>query len=292
MNPSPLAPPKPLQLHSMGGRGFRRRQVRDTILIILALVFLAILYLASRPRISDKPIANLKKNGFHGVYNLHAANGELLLFNFRAIEPGKIYRSSGFPRNHRGRLAGKAGIHPAALYNRQAFDFLRSRNIRTVITLDGQQDADAVQGYFEKSANQTGYAIDVIHWAVPSALAYSRDKRELHGGLRRAIQLIDYMKNRQGKGAVLIQGEAGKDAVGIAAAAYELWRNTGAAPPDQLWRQVKERYLVSDVLIKRDKEARKFSGPRVICRDKKYTWVCPENLDTLRPDLERIAQVN
>jgi hypothetical protein len=86
-------------------------------------------------------------------------------------------------------------------------------------------------------------------------------------------------------------GDAGKDAVGVIAAAYELWRNTGNLPDDKLWAQVKDRYVVSDVLIKRDKEARKFSS-RANCKHQQHTFVCPQNIENLRTDLERIAQVD
>jgi hypothetical protein len=99
------------------------------------------------------------------------------------------------------------------------------------------------------------------------------------------------MKSSDEPGAVLVLGGSGKDAVGVVAAAYELWRNVGNAPADELWSQVKDRYLVSDVLIKRDKKAMKFAS-KAACKDLKYTFVCPESIEAMRPDLERIAQMN
>ena len=281
----------PLQMPSVGGGRLRRRQWRDALLIGLGLALLLVIYLASRPRVAPQPIANLQKNGVHGVYNVRAKNGELLFFNFRAVDEGKVYRSSGFPRNHRGRLNGKMGLHPAAAFHSEAFDFLRARNIRTVISLDSEKEAATLSGYFDYWAPKKGYRIRLINYPVPPERAYARDKSEQQGGLRRAIQIMNFMKSRSEKGAVLVMGEAGKDAVGVVAAAYELWRNVGHAPADELWTQVLDRYLVSDVLIKRDKKAMKFSS-KAKCKGPKYTYVCPESIEAMRLDLERIAQMN
>lgn len=280
---------KPLPMSAIGGRNLRRRQWRDALLTLLGLALVTTIYLASRPRVAPRPIANLQKNGVHGVYNLHAKNGELLLFNFRAIEEGKLYRCSRFPRNHRSRKDPKK-LEPAAFYNDEAFEFLRARNIRTVIILDNTTEAYGARYYFNRQGKASSYYIRLINYAVPPERVYSRDTRERHGGLRAAIEIINELKNPV-DGAVLLMGDSGKDAVGVAAAAYELWRNAGDVPADQLWEQVKERYLVSDVLIKRDKQASKFSK-RAACKDNKYTFVCPETIEALRPDLERIAQVD
>ena len=289
----------PLQMPSVGGRSWRRRQWSNAVFIGLGLLFLLLFFWVARPRVAPQPIANLQKNGVHGVYNLHAKNGELLLFNFRAIEDGKLYRCSRLPLNHRGKLNGKSGLYPAAFFGRETFDFLRARDIRTVISLASENETYAMKGYFEALASQKNQRIRLINYQVPEKLAYSRDIREPQSGLRRAIQFIDFMKSHQAQGksqgksqgAVLVLGDSGKDAVGVVAAAYELWRNIGNAPADQLWEQVKARYLVSDVLIERDKKVLKFAS-KAPCKNAKYTFVCPETLDVLRPELERIAQMD
>jgi hypothetical protein len=141
---------------------------------------------------------------------------------------------------------------------------------------------------------RTGYHIRLIHHEVSPKSAYTRGERADGSALRQAVQFIRFMKapdKERDKGAVLLMGDAGKDGVGVIAAAYELWRNTGSASNDELWAQVKERYLVSDVLIGRDKEASKFSS-RANCKHPKHKFVCPQSLENLRTDLERIAQVD
>lgn len=276
---------------SLGGRGLRRQRERTALVYVLVALLLIVIFIASRPRIATQPIANLQKNGVHGVYNLHAKNGELLLYNFRAIESGKVFRCSRFPRNHRGRLNGKMGLHAAAYFHGEAFDFLRAHNIRTVFLTENVAESYALKGYFQSQAKRTGYRIRLIHYAVSPEGSYARAKE---GALGRAVQFIQFMKTpgaNENKGSVLVMGDAGKDAVGVVAAAYELWRNTGTLETNELWTQVKERYLVSDVLIGRDKEARKFSA-RATCKHPKHTFVCPQNIENLRTDLERIAQIN
>jgi hypothetical protein len=230
----------------------------------------------------------------HGVYNLHARNGELLFFNIRAIETGKLYRASGFPRNHYGTLDGKRALHPAALFHGEAFNFLRSKNIRTIVTLEGTAEFYALQGYLRSWGKMSGYQIRIVPLTTMPEMAYSRSSRtEQLFGLRAAGEFINLMKrNAPQEGAVLLMGHAGKDAVGVVAAAYELWRNIGNENRDTLWQKVMDRYLVSDVLIKRDKEARKFSGEPYLCKDGEEAYVCSEFLEGLRPDLERIAQIN
>lgn len=284
--------PLPASLPTFGSHGFRARGLRQAwlagVILALALLFLW----AARPRVAPHPIRDLQKNGVHGVYNLHAKNGELLLYNFRAIEEGKLYRASEFPRNHRASLGGN--LQQAAFLSREAFDLLRGKRIRVIITLAGPNEYYAEQGYLESYAKQTGYKIRLISLTTSPQLAYvhqSRDGRRF--GLRTAVEFIDFMKNQAPKdGAVLLHGYGGKDAVGVVAAAYELWRNAGHADRETLWRQVSERYLVSDTLIKRDKDAAKFAGKPYVCSNAARAYVCPELLESLRPDLERIAQVN
>ena len=290
-NPS-TSRPLPASLPTFGGHGFRARGLRQMALAAMILAALLLFWWISRPRVAPRPIKGLQKNGVHGVYNLHAKNGELLLYNFRAVEAGKLYRSSEFPRNHRSTRGGK--LYPAAYLNKEAFDFLRAKRIRVIVTLSGPDEFYAEQGSLDSYARQTGYKMRLVSLTTSPELAYARQSRDgRRFGLRTAVEFIDFMKNQApSDGAVLLHGDGGKDAVGVVVAAYELWRNTGHADRDTLWRQVSERYLLSDTLIKRDKEAAKFAGKPYSCKSGSRAYVCPELLETLRRDLERIAQVN
>ncbi len=283
--------PLPASLPSFGAQGFRARGLRHALIVALVLVAALLFGWISRPRIAPRPIKDLAKNGVHGVYNLHAKNGELLLYNFRAIEKGKLYRASEFPRNHRSRPGGP--LEPAAFLHSEAFDFLRARRIRTIVALVGPEEFGAEKWHLDNYARETGYKIRLVSLTTSPQMAYVRQSRDgRRFGLRAAVEFIEFMKKQApADGAVLLHGTGGKDAVGVVAAAYELWRNAGHAPRDTLWRQVLERYLVSDVLIKRDKEAAKFAGKPYRCENAKPAYVCPEFLETLRPDLERIAQI-
>ena len=282
------------QLPTLGGGFLRRRRIKDVLLALLGLAIFAILYLAARPRIAPKPIANLDKNGVHGVYTLKNAGGELLLHNFRAIEAGKLYRGSGFPRNHVGVLNGKKGLHPAAALDSTAFDFLRKHNIRVIVTLNDKKDFYAERGYFEYYFRRTDYKIRMVSFITLPDMAYVRgSKADRNFGLKTAVQFIRFMKEQApADGAVYLHDDSGKDAVGVVAAVYELWRNTGTLPREELWQQVLARYMVSDTLIKRDKDTKKFSGNPIQCKDGTKSYVCPDLLESLRPDMERIAQMN
>ena len=287
-------PHRPLQIPSIGGHGIRRQRQRSVFLWALVALCILLVFAASRPRIAPRPIANLQKNGVHGVYNLHAKNGELLLYNFRAIENGKLFRCSRFPRNHRGQLNGKMGLYAAAYFHGEAFDFLRAHNIHTVFSTESEADSYALKGYLQSQAQRTGHRIRLINYPVTPGRTYARGVGHRESALRRAVQFIQSTKELdkdKTEGAVLLMGDAGKDGVGVIAAAYELWRNTGTLPGDELWAQVKKRYVVSDVLINRDKEARKFSS-QANCKHKEHVFVCPQNIENLRTDLERIAQVD
>ena len=293
LNPTPRQRPLP-SLPTIGGHGFRLRRLRDALSVAMLLVAVLLFVLISRPRVASHPIKNLQKNGVHGVYTLHASNGELLLYNFRAIEDGKLYRSSGFPRNHRVGTGDAKKLHPAALLHREAFNFLRAKNIRTVVTLNAPEDYYGEQTYLEINGGQTDYKIRLVTLTTAPELAYARGSRDgRRFGLRTASEFIDFMKTQAPEdGAVLLHDDAGKDGVGVVSAAYELWRNVGHGDSDTLWQQVLDRYLVSDTLIKRDKEVSKFAGKPYRCKNGTSAFVCAELLESLRPDLERIAQVN
>lgn len=256
---------------------------------------------AGWPRTTNRSL-DLSRNGVHGVYNLRNKKGELLLYNFRAVEPGVLYRGSGFPRNRRGKLGEKVGKHPAAYFDRQVFDFFRSKNIRRIITLQEQGNFYGELGYFDYWSRKTGFHIDVQAIPIKNGHAYDRDARPLIKypmkerwfGLSAAAEFIRIMQKYDKRdGAVYIHCDAGKDRTGVVAAAYELWRNQNHPDPEALWKQVRERYLVSNVVIARDPEAARFAGGKVspdnqvLSRD----FVRPEWIEKLRPDLERIAHL-
>lgn len=245
---------------------------------------------------------DVSRNGVHGVYNLRNKKSELLLYNFRAVEPKVLYRGSGFPRNRRDELAGKVGKHPAAYFDRQVFDFFRARNIRLIVSLNEKSHFYGEKGYFDYWSQKTGYAIDLKSIPIKNGFAYDRDAsrlvkypmQERWFGLSAATEVIRIMKERDKRdGAVYIHCDSGKDRTGVVAAAYELWRNQNHPDRDVLWNQVRERYLVSNVVIARDAEAARFSGGKVSKTNKVLSrdFVRAEWIEKLRPDLERIARL-
>ncbi|MBV9469716.1 MAG: hypothetical protein JOZ57_10790 [Abitibacteriaceae bacterium] len=234
--------------------------------------------------------------------------GELLFYNFRAVEPGVIYRGSGFPRDKVVTEGGKRSLVPAAYQDGQAFNFFRARGIRHIIALREEDDEfHAEQGYFEYwnkywlQQNQPQATIIVTALPVRSGHAYDLNARKLKDfppgqppfALRAAADFIDIMKaHKPADGAIYIHDSAGKDSAGIVAAAYEMWRNQGRVDREKLWQQVMDRYLVSNVLIARDRTATRFAGRKLACQgESEPNWVCKRWLEKLRPELETIAQL-
>jgi hypothetical protein len=275
------------------------------LLLVGGLMFIVLK--AGGDRHSGTPL-DLSKNGVHGVYNLRGPQDRVMLFNFRAVEPGVLYRGSGFIR--RGVIVrdGKEiiGTRPTPGH---VFRFLREKNIRLVISLEEEQYLEAERGYFDYWGRETGYHIQVISFPVPDKLttdkttvyAYATNHRR--SGLRAGAELIEIMKEwDREKGAVYIHDSSGKDRVGVAVAAYELWRNQGVMDKDELWKQVLDRYMVSNTLIDRIPEARFLAGEtvdcRAACRDTgcgiypcEPSYVCPCWLERIRTHLEFVAQV-
>lgn len=277
----------------------------------LALTLLFVLVavgLAGMPRHSRQPL-DISRNGVHGPYNVKNSKHELLLYNFRAVEPGVVYRGSGFPRDKVVTEGGKTSLVPAAYQDGQAFDFFRKHGIRHIYALREKDDEFyAEQGYFEHwneywiNQNKPQYTILVTALPVRSGHAYDLDARKLKDfppdqppfGLRAAAKFIGIMKaHRPQDGAIYIHDNAGKDTTGIVAAAYELWRNQGVLDRDTLWQQVMARYLVSNTLIGRDPVAAKFAGRKLICQgEAEPNYVCKRWLEKMRPGLEMIAQLD
>lgn len=291
----------------------RRQQsiIRAIIVIGIPLFILCgmaiVLLQAGGERHSRRPL-DLSKNGVHGEYNLRGPQGRIMLYNFRAVEPGVLYRGSGFIRRGLVLRGGKeeVGTRPTP---GDVFRFLREKKIRLVISLEEDEYVRSEQGYFDYWGRETGYHIQLISFPVPDKLttdrstvyAYATNHRR--SGLRAGAELIEIMKEWDPKrGAVYIHDSAGKDRTGVAVAAYELWRNQGMLDKEELWKQVMDRYMVSNTLIDRFPEGQFYAGEKVDCRASckdtgcgiypcEPSYVCSCWLERLRPELEFVAQV-
>jgi hypothetical protein len=279
----------------------RENLYRVVIVLVLPLLVLAIIaaiiVLASKPRRSARPL-DLSKNGVHGIYNLRDNKGRLVLCNFRAVEPGVLYRGSGFIEYRKVKdTTGKETLRAKPAPG-EVFKFLRSKGVRLVVSLLPQEEYRSELGYFNWWSKRTGYRIEVKSLPVTvrhndSGMSFY-DDRGWHGSLRAATGFIELMQTRKPQdGAVYLHCSAGKDRTGIVIAAYELWRNQGHLDKETLWRQVLDRYMVSDVLLKRAPDAVRFAGAPVACDkgSKTRQYVCEKWLEKLRPDLEFIAQL-
>lgn len=260
------------------------------LLSALAIVLVAAMVVGSPRRPTSKPLP-IEHNGVHAPYNLRDKQGRLLFYNFRAVEPGALYRGSGFPLNSTLLVNGVRRRAPAAFADGAVFQFMRSRGIGRIVSLESSEKFHAEKGYFDFWSRRSGYNIEAVSWPVDAKRAYDRSAE---GGLRAATWFIEMMRDRQrGDGAVYVHDEAGKDAAGVVVAAYELWRNRGKANDADVWRRVMERYLVSNVLIARDREAARRAPRNDGCRvgGASALWVCPPLLERLRSDLQIIAQL-
>lgn len=245
------------------------------------------LWLAGRPRPQRSPLP-LEGDGVEQSANVRDGDGRLTFVNFRTVEAGVLYRGAAFPRN--AQVTEQRGVPvaaPAAFADDAAFRFLQARNVRTVVALfEDQRDFYEEEGYFRFWSDRAGYRITVVWLPVPLADAYGRDETS---GLRAGAELISLMKERGGAGgAWFVQGESGKDATGIVVAAYETWRNRGWTERDTLWSQVLARYLASNRTLL---EVPELGIAKTPCASRPPSFVCPEWLEGLRPDLERIAQL-
>jgi protein-tyrosine phosphatase len=269
-----------------------RRRTRWPLWVVAGALAAGFLGLG-RPRTTPGAALDLTQN-VDEVRVLRNPKGELLMYNFRAVEPGVLYRSSGFPRNRKAVENSETKKTPAAFADGQVFDFLKKRNIHTVVMMQEEEYYWAEQGYFDWWQKRTGYRIKVVALPVKAGHAYDQDSS---GALRAASKFLDLMKARKpGDGAVLVHCDAGKDRTGVAVALYELWRNQGKMNKDELWAQVRERYLASNAAIGSDKETSAWAAPRVECRDCGHGrggpgFVCGEWLDKLRSNLELLAQL-
>lgn len=237
-----------------------------------------------------KPL-DLSNDGPESVPVLRNKQSELMLYNFRAVESGTLYRSSGFPRNRKVIKDGQAKKTPAAFADGQLFEWLRARKIRTIVNMQEIDYFYAEQGYFDWWGKRSGYQIKVIPLTVKNGRAY---ESTAEGGVGAAAKFLNFMKKHQpADGAVLIHCDAGKDRTGVAVAAYELWRNADKTNREELWQQVRRRYLASNAMIRKDKEAIAWAGGEQACGkgDDSSGIVCGSWLDKVRGDLEVVAQL-
>ena len=256
-----------------------------TLLALLAMI----LALGAKRGNEARPLDLSSAVGAQSVSAVRNKKSELMLFNFRAVEDGRLYRSSGFPRNRTGIEKGKTQKRAAAFADEQLFNWLRARKIRTVVSLEEADYFYGEQGYFDWWNKRSDTKIKVIHLPVAEERAYYGS---LKGGLRASVEFLEIMKkHRPSDGAVLIHCDTGKDRTGVVVAAYELWRNAGKTDEETLWRQVRERYLASNTVIGKDKTAAQFAGGQQTCSDNSKGFVCGSNLDSVRSDLKLIAQL-
>ena len=152
------------------------------------------------------------------------SRGETLLYNFRTVEAGVLYRASDFERALEKDTSRGANRQPIAFQDEQTFVFLRAKNIRHIVALVPQSDFYPEEGYLRYWAERTGYR---HHGDVTCQLPTSRPTREtIRNRIHAAAVLLAIMQSRgPADGAVLVHGETGKDATGVAAAAYELSRS-------------------------------------------------------------------
>jgi hypothetical protein len=184
---------------------------------------------------------DLSNDGVQGSAVLVNPEGQTLVYNFRAVEPGVLYRASDF---NRARPAGDAGAQPAAFKDGQLFNFLKSLNVHHVISLLAPPEYYAEEGYFKYWTEHGGYKITTSSVVVSRDDVYGTNDRR---GVPAAAELLAAMRHRKPEdGAVLIHGEAGKDAVGVMAAAYELARTVDRVDDGTAWNGVVRRYIASN----------------------------------------------
>jgi hypothetical protein len=215
---------------------------------------------------------DLSKDGVQGSPVIANSEGQVLAYNLRAVEPGVLYRASDFNRTKPA--GGDANAQPVAFKDGQLFNVLRSLNIHHVVSLLAPPEYYAEEGYFKYWAEHSGYAITTSSVVVDKDDVYATNDRS---GVHAAAELLSTMARRKPEdGAVLIHGEAGKDAVGVMAAAYELARTLGRVDDAAAWNGVVQRYLASNT----------FAAPETA-----LDAVTAASLERIRPQLMFIARL-
>jgi hypothetical protein len=213
-------------------------------MITSAIVAAAMLGVPGCRSLNGAPALDLSTDGVQGPGVLMNTEGETLIYNLRAVEPGRLYRASDF--NRANVTAANGSAQPAAFKDGQLFTFLQTLKIHHVISLLPPPDYYAEEGYFQFWTKRSGYEITTMSVVVAPDDVYGKDDRS---GAHAAGELLSLMHDRDATGdAVLIHGEAGKDAIGIMAAAYELARTSGRVDASAAWTSVVRRYLASNAL--------------------------------------------
>jgi hypothetical protein len=217
---------------------------------------------------------DLSSDGVQGSPAVANTEGQTLVYNLRAVEPGVLYRASDFNRAKPGDAAGGQNVQPVAFRDGQLFNFLRSLNVHHVISLLAPPEYYAEEGYFKYWTDRSGYAITTSSVAVGKEDVYAANDRS---GVHAAGELLEMMSRRKpGDGAVLIHGEAGKDAIGVMAAAYELARTLDRVDEASAWNGVVRRYLASNT----------YAAPQP-----DSAAVTVASLERIRPELMFIARL-
>lgn len=260
-------------------------------LYAVAIIALAVgtIVAVGRPAVPSAPALDLSDDGIYGPDVVRNAEGDTLLYNFRTVEPGVIYRGSDFPRTSRRNAPQDAGDQPPAFRDEQLFYFLRTMKIRQVVSLVATPDFEVEDGYLRYWSERTGYAIAAISLPVAPDHAYGRDDLS---GLHAAAELLQMMKVRHpANGAVLVHGDTGTNGTAIAVAAFELWRTYGRSHEDAAWQRILQRYLASNGLLSKDASVAALAGERVPCAGGALNYVCAERLEHLRDDLLFLAKL-
>ncbi len=255
-----------------------------SVAIVVTLVFAA-----CGPSAGTSAALDLSDDGVSDSHVVKNTQGETLLYNFRTVERGVLYRGSDFTRTPGKDASGAPSGQPVAFQDEQTFFFLRAMNIRHVVSLVPASDFYAEEGYFRYWTERTGYAVTATSLPVAADQAYGRtDRSSLHA----AGELLDIMKRHRAQdGAVLVHGEAGKDATGVVAAAYELWRSAGRADENATWLRVVQRYQASNALLSQELRSGAIAAGPAACEENGPNYVCAKSLDVLRNDLMFLAKL-
>ena len=257
---------------------------------VIAIIALAAGIVAvGRPAIPSSPPLDLSDDGIYGPDVVRNAAGETLLYNFRTVEPGVLFRGSDVLRTTTKNASRDAGSQPLAFRDEQLFFFLRTMKIRQVVSLVATPDFYVEDGYLRYWSERTGYTVKAISLPVEPGHAYGRDDRS---GLHAAAELLHILKDRRPMdGALFVHGEAGTDGTGIVVAAFELWRTYGRSGEDAAWQRLLQRYLASNRLLATDAGVAAMAGEKAPCAGGVLNYVCAEQLERLRGDLLFLAKL-
>lgn len=257
----------------------QRAAVIGTIVLVFAI---AAGYAITRPAPRHDVPLLVDDAGVEGPTVVRDRKGRPIISNIRTVEKGVLYRGSAWPTSFES-----AGAKEYA--DQTAFEFLRALNVRHVVALvDTAEKYYAEDGYLRYWSNETGHQITTTWVQIDPTEAYGRDDR---GGLHAAGILISLMKEKAGKGgAVYVHDLEGVEHVGVAAAAYELWRNRGWNDFDTVWTLVERRFLAGNRTMADLQRTGRSPEPKA-CPSGQRAFVCREWLRGLREDLRFVIEL-